>query len=62
MTRWPILSAMVLLGAAMLPGCANDSDAAADAEAQSQHAAPAPGGLVVHLNGSVTSEAGVSSH
>lgn len=62
MTRWPILSAMVLPGAAMLSGCANDPDAVADAEAQSQRAIPARGGLVVHLDGSVTSETGVSSH
>jgi starvation-inducible outer membrane lipoprotein len=62
MTRRLSLSALLLLGAAMLSGCANDPDAAARAEAQSQHAVQAPGGFVAHLNSSVTSEVGVSSH
>ncbi len=62
MTRPLTLSAMLLLGAAMLAGCANDPHAAVGAAAQSQYAVPAPGGFAVHLNSAVTSEAVVSSH
>ena len=62
MTRGPSLSAaaVLLLGAAMLPGCSYDPDAAARTEAQSQRAAPAHGGIVVHLGGAVASEATVA--
>ena len=60
MVRRFALSAMLLLGAAMLTGCANDLGAGT--EAQSQRAAPAPGGFAVHLNSAVTTEAVVSSH
>jgi len=60
MTRRLTLSAMLLLGAAMLTGCANDLGAGT--EAQSQRATPVPGGFAVHLNSAVTTEVGVSSH
>jgi len=62
MTRRFALSATLLLGAAMLSGCANEPGAAAGTEAESQRAAPVPGGFVVHLNSEVTSEVAVSSH
>jgi hypothetical protein len=62
MTRVRSLSvaALLLLGAAMLPGCSYDPDAAARAEAQSHRTAPAPGGFAVHMDSAVTSEAVVS--
>ncbi len=62
MTRIPSLSvaALLLLGAAMLPGCSYEPDAAACAEAQSPRPAPARGGFAVHMDAAATSEVGVS--
>jgi hypothetical protein len=50
---------VLLLGLAMLSACANDSGSATGAEAQSRYAAPAPGGFVVHMGGSVNAAAAV---
>ena len=52
-----LLGATLSLGASLLAGCAYDPDATPRAEARSQRPAPAPGSVVVHLNG----EANVSA-
>ncbi len=50
---------VLLLGVAVLSGCANDPGSATGAEAQSRNATPTPGGFVVHMGGSVTAAAAV---
>jgi hypothetical protein len=50
------LCAAVLLGAATLPGCAYNPEAASPASARSIGAPPGPGSMTVHMNGSVNSE------
>ncbi len=61
MTRVPtLLATTLLLGLALLPGCANDPAPAPRAEAQPPSPASAPGGVVVHMGGSVFAGAAVS--
>jgi len=62
MKRVPMRFAAIVLvlGAAMLPGCANDPGPTTGAEAQSRSATPTPGGFVVHMSGEVAAGAVVT--
>ena len=47
------------LSATLLAGCGYDPDASPGAEAQSPRPGPAPGSVVVHMNGEMNSWVGV---
>jgi hypothetical protein len=53
------LCVVMLLGVAILPGCAGRLDVAPSDTAQEQDNSPAPGTVIVHMNGSVTGLAAV---